>query len=299
MRSPLRTRLTAISRVDSVIAGRRPKSAPVVPSTTEMPYSAPPGRTQSACASGQPSTAAELASERSPAQARGRVVEHARSALRVCAPSPAHRRTRRSWRSGSSARCPRRPRASPAGARTPRARASGAKPRRCMPVSTLSQHADRIAVGAPASSIASWLAWCTTVSTSRRRNCARSAASSKPDSSTIGCDRPAARRRSASLSAATPKASAPCQRARDAFQAVAVAVGLDHRHHRDCAARGRGPARGCGAGRRCGSSRRSVVPCDKSKGHDGRRTTLNRSMVSASMQGSCTRTSWRASCTAS
>ena len=88
MRSPLRTRLIAISRVDSVIAGRKPKSAPILPATTEMPYSAPPARTHWPCASGQPSTPAELDSERSPLEAgdaafealdlpRGqRVVEH-------------------------------------------------------------------------------------------------------------------------------------------------------------------------------------------------------------------------------
>ena len=78
-----------------------------------------------------------------------------------------------------------------------------------MPLSTLSQQRTGSPSGA-CSSIASCVAWCTTVSTLRRRNWGRSSAASKPDNNTIGCESPAARRRSASLNAATPKASAPC-----------------------------------------------------------------------------------------
>src|SRR3546814_18604664 len=59
-------RLTASRRVAKVITGCKPKSAAVLPAITDIPYSAPPGRTQSPCEPGQPSTAAELASERGP-----------------------------------------------------------------------------------------------------------------------------------------------------------------------------------------------------------------------------------------
>src|SRR3546814_14664936 len=59
-------RLTASRQVAKVITGCKPKSAAVLPAITDIPYSAPPGRTQSPCEPGQPSTAAELASERGP-----------------------------------------------------------------------------------------------------------------------------------------------------------------------------------------------------------------------------------------
>src|SRR5574337_350929 len=85
-RSPLPTRLIAINRVLSVIAGRKPRSAPLLPSTTDRPYNRPPVRTQSPRAAGHPSTAAELDSERGPLNG---TVARAKRAIcaGVCAPS--------------------------------------------------------------------------------------------------------------------------------------------------------------------------------------------------------------------
>src|SRR3546814_20432728 len=58
--------LTASRQVAKVITGCKPKSAAVLPATTDIPSSAPPGRTQSPCETGQPSTAPALDSERGP-----------------------------------------------------------------------------------------------------------------------------------------------------------------------------------------------------------------------------------------
>src|SRR3546814_11316974 len=91
-------RLTASRQVAKVITGCKPKSAAVLPAITDIPYSAPPGRTQSPCEPGQPSTAAELASERGPGRPAVASANTC-SCARVCRPSD-ETNGRAAWREG-------------------------------------------------------------------------------------------------------------------------------------------------------------------------------------------------------
>src|SRR3569832_973792 len=66
MRSPLLRCCTLMSCDCSVMTGFKPRSTPRLSAKGDTPYRLMPGRTQSACVSGQASTPAELAMLRSP-----------------------------------------------------------------------------------------------------------------------------------------------------------------------------------------------------------------------------------------